>query len=208
MKHQLAAVVLFAFASACAQPPSASQTSATSTGTTAQPVAQASGDGPPLENGAYVAHGVCFGEGGCPWKHWRASGPVDVRASADSTSPVIATLAAGDWVEALDGFDRFIPRRGVVRIADQGLEVGDVIYLLETEGEGDFSIWSHGALHSWHWPDDPDTTPVQWDSEPDNSAPTMGWWVKIKLADDRIGWVKDPRFECMGPLGGDEGCRD
>lgn len=181
-------------------------------------------DAPPMENGVYVAQGICFGEGGCPWKHWRAHQPVDVRERLDTASPVIATVAPGEWVEAVEGQLRMVPKRGVVRTAHDAqpmevngrtvtprLEVGDAVYLLQSEGEGDFVIWHQGAFKFWHWPEDPEQEArIAWDPPapaPEATSSTLGWWVRVKLANGRSGWVKEPSFECMGPLAGDQDCR-
>lgn len=191
---------------------------------TAPPVQPASpaqsNDGPPTKNGVYIAEGICFGEGGCPWKHWRAYEPVKVHEQLDAASPIIATVAAGEWIEPVEGQLRLVPQRGVVRTAHDGLtasldgrtvtprlEVGDVVYLLEPMGEGEFVMWRGGKSIYWRWPDNPeDEAFIAWDP-PAAAAPTLGWWVRVRLKNGRSGWVKEPRFECMGPLGGDENCR-
>jgi len=213
MKMYIAAfAALLVVAAGCAKAGSTA-TATTSSATsqtmvqTTQPAQAAAGDGPPTQNGVYIVNGICFGEGGCPWKHWRSSEPTPVYQASDASSPVMANVAPGAWVETIEGQLRFVPRRGVVLTADQGLEVGDVIYLLESSGEGDFTIWRHGKSMDWHWPDDFDQNPtVRWDA-PAPDTPTSGWWVHVKLADGRTGWLHEPRFECMGPIAGDEGCR-
>lgn len=180
-------------------------------------------DLPPMEDGVYVSQGICFGEGGCPWKNWRANAPVEVRARHDTASAVIATVKPGEWVEALDGQMRLKPRRGVVKVVQDAytsgadgnsvmikLAVGDVIYLLEGQGEGDFTIWHRGRFAFWHWPDDAEhEADIEWEGRGDDGsgATTLGWWVRVKLPSGKTGWVLDPSFECMGPLSGDQGCK-
>jgi hypothetical protein len=173
------------------------------------PASQATaGEAPPTVNGFYEYGGICPGEGGCTSFKWRALAPINIYERSDANSPIIAKLASGDRVEALDGLTRIVPRRGIVRTADQGLEPGDVVYLLESGGEGEFTLWRRGETRSWTWPYAPEKEAyIQWEPQaPD--GPMLGWWVKLRLADGRTGWVHKPRdFGCMGGLSGEEeGC--
>ena len=162
-----------------------------------------------MQDGVYVAKGICFGEGEC-FRNWRASRPVAVHAEVNPASPVIATVQPDEWVEAIDGELRFVPRRGVVRAATKTppMAAGDVVYMLEPLGEGDYVLWHKGKTLA-HGTDGSAEDPINWD-EPGPAPPgtVTGWWVKLKLADGRTGWVQDPSFECMGPLQGSSGCRD
>lgn len=229
----LFAVTFVLLAGACGQktetastskpPESSSEAAGTSTTTSAASptaskpaqVAANANETPPMENGVYVVQGICFGEGGCPFKHWRASQEVQLRERLDPASPVIATVKPGQWVEPVEGQMRLIPTRGVVRKArDVGqpplhLAEGDVVYMLEGEGEGYYSFWWHGRALGSEWAEGDESDPISWD--PNAAAPAgviTGWWVRLKLENGKSGWVEDPRFECMGPLGGDAGCRD
>lgn len=167
-------------------------------------------EAPPLENGVYVARGVCFGEGGCN-RYWRAYEPVEIHERADPASTVIATVAPDEWVEAIDGQLRFVPLRGVVHTATETppLAVGDVVYMLEPEGEGFYVLWHNGETPEHDWASGDPNEPITWDAEA--AAPggaVLGWWVQLKLENGQTGWVNDPRFECMGSLQGSEGCRE
>lgn len=166
--------------------------------------------GPPTENGVYIARGVCFGEGECN-RYWRASKPVDLHAQPDPAAPVVATIAADEWVEAVDGQLRLRPLRGVVHTATTSppLAVGDVVYMLEPQGEGFYTLWGNGKMLEHDWAEGDANEPITWDA-PAPAAPglTLGWWVQLKRADGRTGWVKDPAFECMGALQGSADCRD
>lgn len=162
---------------------------------------------PPTENGVYVARGICFGEGDC-FTNWRAGEPVALRARIDDDAPVAASVAPGEWVEAVDGQYRLIPRRGVVRVAGQGLSPGEVVFLLEPQGEGDMAIWRRGQTATWNSEGD---GAVDWEDKAPVSPPSeksLGWWVQVKTESGGLYWVHDPRFECMGKLAGDSGCRD
>lgn len=173
--------------------------------------ASAPDESPPLENGIYIARGVCFGEGGC-FRYWRAYEPVDIHERIDPASPVIATVAPDQWVEAVDGQLRFVPLRGVVHTATETppLAVGDVVYMLEPQGEGYYVLWARGQSPGHDWANGDEAEPITWDAEapapPDGAV--LGWWVQLRLEDGRTGWVNDPRFECMGPLQGSVDCRE
>lgn len=172
--------------------------------------AHAGKDGPPLTDGVYIAKGVCFGEGSC-YRYWRASAPVDIRERPDPASRVIATVKPEEWVEAVDGQLRLLPLRGVVHTAtkDPPLAVGDVVFMLEPQGEGFYTLWHDGKTLAHDWASGDAHEPITW--EPARDPPTgvvVGWWLQLKLGDGRTGWVKDPSFECMGQLQGSAGCRD
>lgn len=169
-----------------------------------------SNEAPPLEGGIYAVRGICFGEGEC-YRHWRASTPVQVRERLDPASPVVATVAPGEWVEPVDGQLRLVPLRGVVRTATKTppLAVGDVVYMLEPLGEGFYVLWHKGTTPEHDWASGDPNEPIAWDEPtPPPAGAVTGWWVQLKLASGKLGWVKDPAFECMGQLQGSEGCRE
>lgn len=172
--------------------------------------AQTSNEAPPLVDGVYVARGICFGESDC-YRYWRAYEPVEVRERADPASPVIATVAPDEWVEAIDGQLRFVPLRGVVHTATETppLAVGDVVYMLEPLGEGFYVLWHRGQTPEHDWASGDPGEPIAWDAEaPSPEGVVLGWWVQLKLENGQTGWVNDPSFECMGQLQGSEGCRE
>jgi hypothetical protein len=70
-------------------------------------------------------------------------------------------------------------------------------------------LWHKGQTLEHDWASGDESEPIAWDKEP-NAPPgaILGWWVQLKLANGKTGWVKDPSFECMGKLAGDEDCRD
>lgn len=172
--------------------------------------AHTSNESPPLQNGVYVSRGVCFGEGDC-YRYWRAFKPVEIHERADPASPIIATVAPEEWVEAVDGQLRFVPLRGIVRTATETppLAVGDVVYMLEPLGEGYYVLWHRGETPEHDWASGDDNEPIAWDTESEGPAgAVLGWWVQLKLENGQTGWVNDPEFECMGQLQGSSDCRD
>ncbi len=220
MNKHIAAVALLALIAGCTQPQSAGQHTATASTAASQTtqttqVVQASNEAPPMENGVYIDHEICPGEGGCPWVHWRANKPIELHAREDSDSPIVATLQSGEWALALGGEVRLIPERGLVQQDAQGLKAGDVVYKLGDAGEGFVDLWRRGQIVDWQASEDEGA--IAWSSEAPAAptapaapaASTLGWWVHVKReADGLEGWISDPDgFECMGPLAGDEGCR-
>jgi hypothetical protein len=197
MRKSLIAAALLALASP-AQPSAAAATPA-------KPALM-----PPMENGVYVAKGVCFGEGYC-YSNWRANKIVQLRARPDPAAPIVATVKPKQWVEAVDGQLRLVPLRGVVRktIASPPMKKGDVVYMLEPQGEGFYMLWHKGRTVEHDWASGDPNEPIDWDKHaaPPNGAIT-GWWVQLKTKNGKMGWVKDPSFECMGQLAGDANCRD
>ena len=172
--------------------------------------AERSNEAPPTENGVYIARGVCFGEGGC-YSNWRAIAKVELRERPDPASPVVATIAPGEWVKAIDGQLRLVPLRGVVKraTANPPLAVGDVVYMLEPLGEGFYVLWHKGKTLEHDWTNMSEEEPIAWDKEaPPPSGAILGWWVQLKRENGQTGWVKDPDFECMGQLAGDSNCRE
>lgn len=166
---------------------------------------------PPLENGVYISRGVCFGEGECN-RYWRASQSVALHERPDPRSPVITTVSREEWVEAVDGQYRFVPRRGIVHTSTGSppLAVGDVVYMLEPQGEGFYTLWHRGRTIAHDWAEGDDSEPITWDpdSEPTPDA-VLGWWVLLRRENGQSGWIESPQsFECMGSLQGSTGCRD
>lgn len=165
---------------------------------------------PPLKDGVYISRGICFGEGSC-FRHWRASAPVPLHERVDPDSPVVATVVTDEWVEVMEGQLRLVPMRGIVnRATDRPrLAVGDVVYMLEPQGEGFYSLWRNGRVLDHDWAEGDDDEPITWEpaAEPPAGA-VLGWWVRVKRANGQSGWVKDPEFECMGQLQGSSDCRD
>ena len=212
----LALTVLLAATTACgdARRDGTPATVATdSADTSAWPAPPPRDTAPPLEAGVYVARGICFGEGAC-FRHWRAIDAVPLHAQADPASPVVATVAPGQWVEPVEGQYRLLPRRGVVQraaVADSAwppLAAGDMVYMLEPRGEGTYLLWHRGTTTVPDWTELSDQEPIRWDPPPE--APpgvVLGWWVRLRTEAGATGWTLRPRFACMTKLGGDTGCR-
>lgn len=140
---------------------------------------------PPMERGVYVAHGFCFEQPNCVRTHWRATGSVPVHTQVDPRSPVIATIAPGEWVTALDAQFRFLPR-------------GD-----------NYVIWRRGEYLFTNWGASDANAPITWGPHPrDQRGAIAGWWFLVQLENGKIGWTEGGPFACIDAYSQDEGCRD
>lgn len=160
--------------------------------------------GPPVVDGVYTFND-CEGEGGCPYRNWRTIEPTALLAERNAAARVLATLAPGEWVAVETVETRLVPLRGVVREATATLRAGEVVYQLEYEGEGYTNYWVRGAPTSLEG-----EVKIAWDPQvvPPAVKATLGLWAKVKRTNGQVGWLHEPRFECMGPLAGDDNCRD
>lgn len=166
---------------------------------------------PPMERGVYAARGFCYQTPNCVNRYWRAAAPVRVHARVDPRSPVIATVAPGEWVTALDAQFRFLPLRGVVHTATDldgaRLEVGDVVYMLESRGD-EVVIWRRGEYLLSNWGEGSASEPITWGPHPrDRRGAIAGWWFFIQLENGQTGWTEGGAFECVATDSRDEGCR-
>lgn len=160
---------------------------------------------------AYTDVGACPGEG-CRYNDTctiESSTPV---YSARGATAAGYTLKAGEKVTTLTG--AVITRPGKiriihpVRISGQDLTLSGYIYLLTYRGEGFWKVWFNGkvidavGLQNVVSPmtckssDIPcrDKTESRWISGPIwgemEVAPQPDWWVQIRYASSRVGWIK------------------
>jgi hypothetical protein len=160
---------------------------------------------PPTKKGVYVYHD-CQGEGGCPNRYWRAFEPVSLLARHHSQSKKIGLINELETVEVLDVQTRLIPRRAIVTEDYKDMKRGEIVYLLEYEGEGNTTWWVKGAKRSYD--DNAPQIYIEDQTIPEAIKPTLGLWAKVKRENGQIGWVNEIRFLCMSKLSGDDDCRD
>lgn len=157
---------------------------------------------------ALVDHGACPFEC-CHYGRWTTDGKVRAYARANAASPTVAWLVAGSQLSALDGFVRTSGQPFQVQRAHAGYRPGDVLMVYTYLGEGFFRVW-----HAGQWRDEDlgfspygGATGVRctdrarcWGSL---SAPLrVDWWVRARLADGRIVWVRgDDRFSGQDACG-------
>lgn len=172
----------------------------------APPAVPAADGGPPLVDGLYHDVGACPGEGCNLSGKIRARAATDLYDRAGKGAVVSGQVAAGEWVEIAGTEAIMVPLRGVVREARGSHAVGDVIYLLTSQGEGCFDAWSKGALISWCDPEagmDADSPPLDLPAPPAQPVypDGVGFWVNVKREQGGGGWVKDVygSFDCSNP---------
>jgi hypothetical protein len=163
-----------------------------------------SAEAPPTTNGVYI-YPDCEGEGGCPNRNWRTIAPTQLLATQSPNARALGTLSPGEWVKVETVETRLVPVRGVVQVGTQNLPAGEVIYQLEYEGEGISNYWIRGTRSYLD-----DSVVVAWEQPavPEELQQTLGLWAQLRRENGQVGWVRRPRFECMGQLAGDTGCRD
>ena len=106
--------------------------------------------GPPVVNGFYDFEGSCPFEG-CGLGDLYALVPVELLERPALDARVVATVQTGEWVSTRNSINRSRPARGVVigevrNLYSSGngipvLEVGDVVYVVDYEGEGVTRLW-------------------------------------------------------------------
>ncbi|MEI6440494.1 MAG: hypothetical protein WCO83_09840 [Alphaproteobacteria bacterium] len=164
----------------------------------------------PKPPGPYWVNGPLCGEDDCdniPGR-WRALNMVDLRAKPLPEAPVIAHLAAGEWVKAQEKRTKVFPLRGKVRFAGGGLSAGDLVYGPMPGSDDDHEvIWTKGRTLRLTL--DPDSSQIDWVSPPDGRLMKV-MWVRIESTNGVSGWLLDPQdFACMGMNPGeDEHCAD
>lgn len=209
-RFALAAALLLA-ASACAQVGGASdQETATQQAQEFLP-----DGGPPVVNGFYEAQGSCPFEG-CALGELRARSSVELQAQPQPNAPVVATVAPGEWVNTVHSINRTRPARGVVtetieiymsETETKRLEVGDVVYITDSYGEGEVELWRRGERLTYSGES------INWDFGSDeqraaDAAAGAGWWIEVQRANGQRGWVfGGGDFDCLGYIDAAPACR-
>jgi len=142
-----------------------------------------------------VVNGACPFEG-CQLGKWIAKVSIPVYDAPGGL--VMRNLSPGDTVNAMSSEVRAVPRKAVVTRThssdeDQGLYVGNLVYVLHSIGEGAVAVWDkgrviHGSLDLAF--DFEDTTVPR--------SPEWVWWVQVRLMDGEIGWLRNPQGQFKG----------
>ena len=142
-----------------------------------------------------VVNGACPFEG-CRLGKWFSKVSIPVYDAPGGA--VIRNLSRGETVNATASEVRAVPRKAVVTrtyISDeeQGLLVGNLVYVLHPIGEGAVAVWYkgkviHGSLDlTFRFEDTSAPSSLKWD-----------WWVQVLLKDGAAGWVKNPQGQLKG----------
>lgn len=175
-------------------------------------------NGPPVDaDGFYDSADSCPGEG-CQISAWQSvSAATPLREAPTRTARVVATIAAGEWVRATNrSVNRVRPARGVVvgethlEYEHDRLNVGDVVYTLDYEGEGYVVLWRRGDSLSWE--DTGDDGGIRWDPRDEAQAAADeagggGWWVQVRRANGESGWVPGGALTCIDGQDPTDECR-
>ena len=152
-------------------------------------------DGPPTRKGIYFGYQECPAvscEAKVKW-HLTARTPLYV---AEGSIRLMGWIPPCTTVTTLGGRGHVIPRRGKVIKASPGFEVGDVLLLLDAEGEGEVNIWRRGQIETVTLPEA--ASDIDWEGYGLPLPPSV-WWEKVALPDGRVGWLRNPSpFEDEG----------
>lgn len=174
--------------------------------------------GPPVVNGYYEAQDACPFEG-CQLGDLLATAPIDLRGEPNRAAPIVAAVSAGEWVSVGRSIDRFRPVRGIVVAAHEvqayertiRLEAGDVIYVLDSYGEGFHLLWRRGDTWQGEPNDDGDAIRYEWPSNQQRAADdaaSAGWWIEVRRDNGESGWVLGGEgLGCLGAIDESETCR-
>lgn len=166
---------------------------------------------------------ACPGEA-CDVLRWqRAREQTPLRAEPVLNARTVATLTAGEWVEALSFSDTRREQRGVVvgevqNVISEGahLNVGDVVTVVADEGEGYITL-SRGddligymASGSTQGPEVVDG--IRWETpsaaeQAADEAAGVGFWLEVRRSNGRVGWAPANLFNCYSLRDPTEECR-
>lgn len=142
-----------------------------------------------------VVNGACPFEG-CQLGKWIAKVSIPVYDAPGGA--LKRNLSPGETVNATASEVRAEPRKAVVTRTynsdeEQGLHVGNLVYVLHPIGEGAVALWDkgrviHGSLDLTFRFEETSAPPrLKWD-----------WWVQVLLKDGVAGWVRNPQGQLKG----------
>lgn len=146
---------------------------------------------------------------GCTFGKWKVTKNSTVYSSWQDGRTELARLNPGDEVTGLTGVhitrrpDRILVKEAIPNL---GLKPGDTVLRYMYLGEGFADIWFNGAWHKGE--DSTFITEKDGDGCLRNCSAIVtqegakDWWVKIKTADGKVGWVLvNDNFDGMDSLG-------
>lgn len=149
----------------------------------------------------YAAKGACPFEC-CVYREWNVEENVELYDSPGGTRQT-GLAAKGEQVEGLTGEVHLSPTPVLVRYRppySQGVDIGDVVFILDYRGEGHANIWHEGRII------ETDVLSVEdhcmfpgedcWGEYLDPSdaeqRPSV-WWVKVRTSSGAVGWTDKPQ---------------
>jgi hypothetical protein len=135
----------------------------------------------------------------CAFARWTAQEPFTVREKPDDKARIVGNIKTGERFEAVTGIAFVKPGRfNVVKpFSDPWTgtqaDPGDQIYELTYLGEGWSKYWYYGHIGDQSFLDvcgDEYASEACWLERV--SEPEAAWWVKVKLSNGTVGWIKDP----------------
>jgi hypothetical protein len=144
---------------------------------------------------------------GCQYGRWTATRTQHLFAEPEGLRLAIDVLP-GDSIDAQSGEIYARPRRARVAKAGpddraQDIRDGDIVYALYPLGEGALALWEAGQMKSGSLDLVLDYDPPLPAGEPPLN---WTWWVKVRLVDGTIAWLKDPKdFRGMDARAGGAG---
>lgn len=166
---------------------------------------------------------ACPGEA-CDVLRWqRAREQTPLRAEPALNARTIATLTAGEWVEALSFSDTRREQRGVVvgevqNVIGEGahLDVGDVVTVVADEGEGYLTLSRGGDLIGYMAPGStrgPEVVDgIRWETpsaaeQATDEAAGAGFWLEVRRRSGSVGWAPADLFNCYSLRDPTDECR-
>ncbi len=158
----------------------------------------------------YEDHGACPFEC-CAYRSWIANASTLILKDRKKGSPVAFQVDEYEQVQGVTGVvvTLKLGRAEVFKQTELGakklkVKPGDVIYILNYIGIGQWKFWFKGKVDSDEIADVNDSAS---DSELDmriRIRPEVAWWVKIKNSRGQVGWSDQAdHFDNMNACGGD-----
>ncbi|WP_428559452.1 MAG: hypothetical protein ACP59X_14200 [Solidesulfovibrio sp. DCME] len=138
----------------------------------------------------YIDKGACPFEC-CTYRQWKVTRQTVLYDNPDSSKP-IGLLKAGESVRGITGEVWSIPveMTALHDIPQSNVKSGDVFYVLNYAGEGNWKVWHKGRFSSVHQED------VKL------RKPKCEWWVKIVDSNGNMGWaLSDGNFSGQDACG-------
>jgi hypothetical protein len=153
----------------------------------------------------YEDRGACPFEC-CTYREWSVKADTVFYKTRSTKSPAAYRASKGERVRGLTGVVITLePGKAVVRKATTigegrrkvSLATGDVLYVLNYEGEAVYKVWFRGRIYE----EQIMSAPVVMHARPEDralepvqmlSAPRAVWWVKVRNKRGQVGWSRQP----------------